>query len=110
MFGLETRKPADFWGRIRYTRKLQTELIIAINFVRVLSCEGSRYRRPSTDELPLNSFSVADNNAVAEFVGGVFDGGRYSLTWNADGSMETTSTAIYSASATFNNKNGRVFW
>ena len=60
----------------------------------MLTAEGSRYRRPSTDELPLNSFSVADNNAVAEFVGGVFDGGRYSLTWNADGSMETTSTAF----------------
>ena len=55
----------------------------------------------------MNSFGIAENNAVAEFVGGVFDGGRYSLTWNADGSMETPSTSLYRASATFNNKNGQ---
>ena len=97
----------DFKGKLRYARKPKNGTYYPDKFDKVLTAEGSRYRRPSTDELPLNSFSVADNNAVAEFVGGVFDGGRYSLTWNADGSMETTSTAIYSASATFNNKNGQ---
>ena len=107
MFVLETKKPADFRGRIRYTRKTTNGAYYSDKFAKVLSLKVRGIRRPSTDELPLNSLLLAENNAVAEFVGGVFDGGSYSLTWNADGSMETTSTALYRASATFNNKNGR---
>jgi hypothetical protein len=101
------KETSDFWGRIRYTRKTTNGAYYSDKFVKSLRFEGSRYRRPGTDELPLNSFGIAENNAVAEFVGGVFDGGRYSLTWNADGSMETPSTSLYRASATFNNKNGQ---
>ena len=101
------KETSDFWGRIRYTRKTTNGAYYSDKFVKSLRFEGSRYRRPGTDELPLNSFGTAENNAVAEFVGGVFDGGRYSLTWNADGSTETPSTALYTASTTFNNKNGR---
>jgi stalled ribosome alternative rescue factor ArfA len=100
-------RETDFKGKLRYARKPKNGTYYPDKFDKVLTAEGSRYRRPSTDELPLNSFSIADNNAVAEFVGGVFDRGRYSLTWNVDGSMKTTSTPTYRAWTTFNNTNGR---
>jgi hypothetical protein len=101
------KKTTDFAGKVRWQRKASSNEFYRDGFVKKLSVKGSKYKKPRRNKLPLDNFTVAEGNAVAKYSGGNFNGVRYPVTWETGGSMETPSTSVYSASATFNNKNGR---
>jgi len=101
------KETSDFSGNIRYSRKPSSGSYYSQNFAKMLAAEGSKYVSPSIDELPLTDYILGDDNANSIFVGGLFEGVSYPITWSADGLMKTTRTPAYRSSARFNTVNGR---
>ena len=98
----------DFTGSVSYRRKGSSDDYYREKFSIKLVAEGSKYRKPGNNELPINGISVGNDNAIAKFLGSGLGGVNYSLTWLPDGQMYTSPTPLYAVTAVLNNKTGLV--
>ncbi len=97
------RTATDIDGSLRYSRKASLGGYYSQGFDESLKLEGSKYIKPSLQELELNAFPLSNVNAVVKFNGGTFDGLSYPVTFSyKDGDlknqMKTPQTPNFSSS------------
>lgn len=100
---LRNRTATDIDGSLRYSRKASAGGYYSQGFDESLELEGSKYIKPSLQELELNVFPLSNVNAVVKFNGGTFDGLSYPVIFSyKDGDlknqMKTPQTANFSSS------------
>lgn len=98
---------SDLRGRIRYYRRPTTSSYYTERVNKFVWAEGSKYRAPREGFMPLDDFNITDDNALAIFEGGNFNGFNYLLTWSPSGDMTGANLPSFNAAGLFNNKNGQ---
>jgi hypothetical protein len=105
---------SDTKGYLRYYRRSSTVGYYKEHFDVKLNLEGSKYEAPIQSDLPLGNFSIGNDNAVAKYYGGVFNGLYYPMTWKVvdnelKSEMISDNQSTYSGYGQMNHRDGR-FW
>ena len=105
------RTATDINGSLRYHRKVSVGGHYSQGFDESLELEGSKYVKPSLQELTLNTFPLSNVNAVAKFNGGTFDGLSYPVTFSykeggLKNQMGTPQTPNFSSTGKITHKAG----
>ena len=97
---------SDIDGILHHSRTSSASGVFAAGYDETLTAIGSRFVSPGFSEIPLDTYSVTVNNAIASFTGGTFGGISYVFTWESKGKMTAPKLPTYKTSGKMKNKTG----